>query len=185
MDRNRATYEAFDGVELRLLDGHVVRCPALSVAEAIHYLRLLSETDYDVDAAHAFLNEFPARVGIADVPLSALGFEIDGVPGGHHAWDVTVSQGLALLELLGVAQRPHEWTGALAKFMEAFPKATGISTEDPWEMNRLGSVFAAAYYEAVLNGFARSFLSHLRSSPRARVMVMTGADSNSTSASTT
>ena len=182
MDRNQATYEAFDGVEIRLLDGHVVRTASLTVEEAVRYLRLQSNADFDVAAAHEFLRDFPARMGVTETPLSAFGLVVEDVADGHRCAALTVAQGLELLELLGKAQQETGYQEQ-ADFLEQFPKLTGLLGDDVWETFRLGHAFAEAYYLAIF-GFARDFLSHLRSSPRAEVMVMRRG-SSSTKGSTT
>lgn len=84
MDRDEPIFEAYDGVELRLADGNVVKSPALTVTEAVQFTRPPIAVDEDGLATEAgfraigeHFRAFCERVGIVDVPLGSLG--LDGV----------------------------------------------------------------------------------------------------------
>jgi len=185
MDRSRATYEAFDGVELRLLGGQVVRVPAFEVHEAIHFLRLFAAIEGGDQAAHRqFVAEFPARARLLTVPLSALGFALDVGEGEvRRCEQVTVADALALLALLEAAGDQSGWR-AQAQFLDRFAAAVALPKGmPPGDAFTLGHAFREECYHA-LYGLARDFLSHLNSSPGVQVLAM-GTESSSTTASTT
>ena len=172
MDRSKATYEAFDGVELRLFNDRVVRCPALGVGEAIRYLRLLGSVSEDFQAHHTFMGEFPERIGIIEVPLRDLGFSMkapDGEDGEElDGGELTVKAALGYLELLSNAGDGDP--RAQADFMDRFPAALGFdpSSVIPSEIFAAGRTFAERVYELIY-GLASDFSSHLTTSPRGQV----------------
>ena len=175
MDRSQATYEAYDGVELRLLNERVVRCEAMEVAEAIRYLRLLSRVSEHFEAHHAFMAEFPERIGIADVPLRDLGLSIECPLGGElDGGEVTVRDSLKLLRILVAAENGDP--GAQSDFLDKFPAALSadLSSIHPAEVFEFGRLFAQEVY-SLLYGLASDFLTHLIASPRGQVMILTRA----------
>jgi len=169
VDRSQATYEAFDGVELRLLNERVVRCKALGVGEAIRYLRLLGSVSEDFQAHHTFMGEFPERIGIIEVPLRDLGFSMEAPRGEElDGGELTVQAALGFLELLSNAENgdPH----SQADFMDRFPSAVGFDSSSviPSEVFDAGRVFAERVYELIY-GLASDFSTHLTTSPRGQV----------------
>ncbi len=175
MDRSQATYEAYDGVELRLLNERVVRCERVEVAEAIRYLRLLSRVSEHFEAHHIFMAEFPERIGIADVPLGDLGFSIESPLGGElDGGSLTVRGSLKLLRILMEAENGEP--RAQSDFLDKFPAALSadLSTIHPAEIFEFGRTFAQEVY-SLLYGLASDFLTHLTASPRGQVMILTRA----------
>ncbi len=190
MDRSQATYEAYDGVELRLLNERVVRCAAVTVAEAVRYLRLLSRVSEHFEAHHEFIAEFPERIGIADVPLRDLGLSIESPAGGEiDGGLLTVRAALDLLRTLVKAENGDP--GAQSDFLDKFPAALSadLSSIHPAEVFEFGRVFAQEVY-ALVYRLASDFLTHLTTSPSAQVLILTramemGAAPKSTPALTT
>lgn len=189
MERSDATFGAYDGLELRLLGGQVVRVPDLTIAEAARFLRLLAAIESDgrtelerQEAHERFLAEFVPRAGISDVSLFALGMALE-LPGGMVARgeDISVARALQLTELLQAACQRSGW-GAQSEFLDVFPPVLGSDGLRPPEVFQLGHQFAQHVYE-LLYGFARPFLSHLISTPGVRVMVMTTGTTGSLVAS--
>jgi len=75
MENSRATFEAFDGVDVELPDGRTVLCRVLTIREAVRFLRLLAKSgEGDADAQLRFLEEFPAAIGLGEERLTP--FEI-------------------------------------------------------------------------------------------------------------
>ena len=186
MDRSQATYEAYDGVELHLLNECVVRCEAMEVAEAIRYLRLLSRVSEHFEAHHVFMAEFPERIGIADVPLRDLGLSIDSPVGGEiDGGELTVRAALGLLQMLVKAENGDP--GAQSDFLDKFPAALGaemLSSIHPAEVFEFGRLFAQEVY-SLLYGLASDFLTHLTTSPSAQVMILTRAMETETAPTST
>lgn len=171
MENSDATFEAFDGVELRLLNGRVVRCDALTVREAVRYLRMLSKIAEDPTAHDGFLHEFSVRVGLLEVQLCDLGLTVEGVNVGA----LTVAQGLDLADVVTAAAGPtyaKATAEAQVRILDEFPGALGISgsTEDVFAGAR---AFVQALYEK-LYGMARDFSGHLAVSPPVKVFEMRG-----------
>lgn len=172
MDRSQATYEAYDGVELRLLNERVVRCEAVTVAEAVRYLRLLSRVSEHFEAHHEFMAEFPERIGIADVPLRDLGFSIESPLGGElDGGLLTVCTGLELLRMLFAAEGGDP--GAQSDFLDKLPAELGadLSSIHPADIFEFGRLFAQELYE-LLYGLASDFLTHLITGPRGQVLIL-------------
>ncbi len=173
MDRSKATYEAYDGVELRLLNGRVVHCAPLEVVEAVRWLRLLSRVDEgDFESHYTFLAEFPGRIGIDAVPLGDLGFSMTG-PGDVEltADAMNVTAALGLVEMLAQAEGGDP--NAQANFLDNFPGAIGADPEimTPAGVFELGRAFAEQVYSLVY-GLASDFSTHQTASPRSLVMTL-------------
>lgn len=193
MGANEATFEAYDGVELRL-GQTVVRCPALTTAEAIGYLRLFDRAKDD-PAAHAeFLDGFPERMGLAGVPLSDLGVDVEGPDGKPLDLSrLTYKSGTRVAALYGVAAYETDIgrrSRAQIKFLRRFPKLVGIADPDalpPVHVFGAGARFVQDFYLRIY-GLAQDFCSHLISGPTSQVMVLRGLSlepSSSTPVSTT
>lgn len=181
MDRNRATFEAFDGVELRLPGGHVINVPTLTIAEAVHLLRLRSRAfnELDVEAHEGFVKGAIERFQLARIPLGALGFEMEGAVEKTRA--LTVSQALEIVVLLHAACQLDGWK-AQGEFLDRFPEAVGIQSPTPAEVFEMGHAFAQAFYQSIY-GLAEDFLMRLRSSPRALAVMTPGAAPSTSSTS--
>ena len=139
---NGATYEAYDGVELTL-GGSVVRCPSLTVVEAVRYLRLFGRETLDVGGHAAFLAEFPKRIGILDTRLSDLGVEVEGLTLDR----LTYTEGLWLVETLTKAEQADARDAAM--LLNRFRVAVGFVGADPEAVFALGREFVDALYRAV------------------------------------
>jgi hypothetical protein len=140
VERSRATFDAYDAVELRLED-RVVRVPPLTVGEAVRYLRLMDRLHSGDEGAHAeIMAVFPARAGIMDVPLSAWGLMVD-VPGvGACHPTMTVAQALEFCAVLAEAQEGG-WR-AQAKVLDRTPAALGLPELSPVEVFGAARLFA-------------------------------------------
>lgn len=171
MDRSKATYEAFDGVELRLLNDRVVRCPPIGVGEAVRYLRLMSRIVEDFEAHHQFMTEFPERISIANVPLADLGFSMKAPDGADVDASLTLRTVLDLLHKLSDAGAGDP--GAQADFLDDFLPAIGLENEafTPAEVFEFGRLFAQEVY-ALVYGLASDFSAHLATSPRGQVTMI-------------
>lgn len=190
VDRNQATFEAFDGVEIRLLNGRVVRSSALTVAEAVHYLRLIERVDADdLTAVTEFVAEFPQRVGIQDEKLADLGLEVSG-PGAVPLsfGDLTVKDGLSLASLYAQSiQDGPRAPKAQIRVLDEFPATFGLDAAvlAPSDVFDVARGFTEALYLHIY-GLARDFCRHLTTSPRVKVMELRAAGSwSSTPASMT
>jgi hypothetical protein len=184
VERSQATFEAYDGVELKLQDGRSVLVPSFTVTEAVHYLRILDRVrEGSFDAHVAFLAGFPARVGILEVPLPAFGFEV-GIPGaGIRSPDLTVAQAVALADTVALAQETDGWR-AQAEVLGRIPAVLGLDGAAPAEVFLAARLFAHEVY-TLLYGLAESFFGHLVSIPRGQVLTMGTAALTSTPGSTT
>ncbi len=198
MERSQATYEAYDGVELRLHDGKVIRCDPLSVAEAIHFMRLLAGAVDDTRVHHEFLREFVPRIGLAETKLVALGLtielgqedadvEVDLAEYSELAPGTTVEEALGICEALWKAQDE----GDAWEFLEKLPPLFGVDPQHAHaaEAFAAGRAFVLIFYRH-LYGLASDFLRHLAAGPATQVMVLTGVTTtetwkNSTPGSTT
>lgn len=190
MDRNKATYEAYDGVELRLLNGVVVRCAALTVEEAVRYLRLLSSIKEAVEseeedvfaavfvaaaAAHEDLvSGFPGRLGILGERLVDIGLEVEGPDGMLAFGDLTLEDALAMVHILGVALSDAysaESSKAKVRILDELPPTLGVDGLGPAEVFALGRTFGKSLYLLIYD-LAEDFCRHLTLSPRVKVMEM-------------
>lgn len=173
MDRSQATYEAYDGVELQLLNGRVVRCDALTVAEAVHYLRLLASIGEDPDAHDTLMSEFPERIGILDVQLADIGLEVEGIELG----DLTLKDGFEMVGILATALGDAfsvESSKAKVRVLDEFPVTFGVEGLKPPEVFTLARTFAERLY-LLIYGLAQDFCQHLTLSPGVKVMVLRAA----------
>ena len=186
--QNEATFEAYDGVELRLLNGRVVRCASLTVAEAVRYLRVLSLVETDPTAHERFIGEFPGRLGIEGERLVDLGLEVDGFAFGDLTYSAAVE--LVALQVAGAwATDVRARSRAQCEFLDRFPAAVGLAPTSPAQVMAEGRRFTDAIY-LMIYGLAEDFCSHLISAPGSQVLEVTGTvapglSSSSTSVSTT
>lgn len=191
MDRSQATYEAFDGVELRLLNGRVVRCSALTVKEAVHYLRLLSlikeaaesEGDDDVALVAAagahddLVSGFPDRIGILEERLVDLGLEVEGPDGALLFGDLTLKDAFEMVGILATALSDAysaESSKAKVRILDELPLTLGVDGLGPAEVFALGRTFGKGLYLLVYD-LAEDFCQHLTLSPRVKVMELRAA----------
>ena len=188
MDKNRATFEAYDGVELRLLNGRVVRCPALTVAEAAHFLRMGARVeDGDYSGVDEFVAAFPVRIGVLKERLVDLGLVVEGPAGPLAFGDLTLEDGLALARLYGEAvadAKDARSSKAKVRVLDEWPATFGFTAGTPGEVFQVARSFAEALYLHVY-GLAKDFLDHLTLSPGVRVMTLRATDYSSMLASTT
>lgn len=188
MERSQATFEAFDGVELHLLNGRVVRCDALTVQEAVRYLRLLSgAVGGDLSRVDVLLREFPARVGLTEVPVVDLGLEVDGldrispklllgspIEGRRGSGAFRIANAVTELgeaDVLAQAQ-------AQLYLLRLVPPALGVKGRAPFEVFEAARGFTSALY-LHLFGLAQDFCSLLTASPPARTMHLRARGSSS------
>jgi len=183
VDLDRATHEAFDGVEIRLRGGDAIRVPALEVQEAVHYLRLMSRVAEDASAHRQFMDEFPARIGVADVALAELGFSasFEGRPFGVK--NLTVRRAAELCRMVESAGDIEGWR-AQSDLLEVFAGLVGLELR-PWQVFAAARTFQEAFY-LYIYGLARDFLYSLSSSPRVQAQAEgVSEDSRSPPVSTT
>ncbi len=188
MDRSQATYEAYDGVELRLHDGNVIRCEPLSVSEAIHFMRLLAEAVDDTRVHYEFLREFVPRIGFSGIKLVSLGLvieltqedadiEVDLGDFSELAPGTTVEEALGICEALWKAQDE----GDAWEFWEKMPPLFGVDPRDADAAAAFaaGRAFVLIFYRH-LYGLVSDFLRHLTAGPATQVMVLTGVTTTET-----
>lgn len=172
MENDQATFEAFDGVELRLLNGRTVRCPALTIREAARYLRVLGRLKKEPAQHDVFMAEFPERIGLLEVPLADLGLAVALPDGSQVKFGLlTVADAFAMLEVLGTALAdPFAEESSLAKIrvLDEFPVTLGVELKEPYEVFALGRAFAESFY-LMIYGLAADFLVHLTASPPVKV----------------
>lgn len=175
MDRSRATFEAYDGVEFRVGEG-TVKVPSLSVGEAVRFLRLLARVEQGDGAAnHEAAAMFSVRSGVEAVVLSDLGWE---GPGGS----LTVGAGIAFARQVDIAQTPDGWS-AQAHVLDRAPRILGVDGE-PAEVFGAARAFAQQVYTLVY-GLARDFWIRPHLSLKVRAMTAPRPRWSSTRGSTT
>lgn len=191
MDRDLATYEAFDGVELRLSSGRVVKSAALTVAEAVRFARPpITEEGLDVDGKLTeaalrtvgdHLAAFCARIGIADVPLSELGLEqVDDIALGA----TTVARGLEIAcrqSIAGSVPDTVEGATAMEWILDEVPAEFGLDASAAEVFHVARRVRVALYRH--MDWLLRRFFAVLTTSPEVRTMQIRAAP-NSTQGST-
>ena len=166
MDRDRATFEAFCGVELHLAGGVIQYVDGLSVSEAIHLIRLSKKAaDGDGVAAFQFLRDFVERADLGDHTLAVLGLSYDE-PEAALA-EVTVMRAVELGELLAAAQMGS--ADSQYEFLSEYPKAAGFEPDSRSanDVFALGDVFVKGLYAAI-DELSRNFLRCLTSAPEIR-----------------
>lgn len=174
-----ATYEAYDGVELRFLNGCVVKCAPLTVAEAVRYLRLFGQVEVEPTAHAAFVAEFPVRIGITQERLVDLGLEVEGCTFGDLTYE-GARQLVALQVAAAWADDVRMRSRAQGEFLTRFPLAVGLTGATPAEVFNVGRRFTEAMYRMIY-GLAEDFCTHLISAPGVQVLVVTGTDEGSSS----
>lgn len=159
MDRRHGTFDAYDGVRLRL-GTKTITVPAFTVTEAVRYLRMLDDVGAgDLGAHYRFLTSFTERARLGPVPLSDLGLERAG---RVRCGPMPLADALRILETLGSSGGRSAWR-AQASFLDDFgPYVDGDPT--PAEVFEAGGVFAAQVY-AVVYGLAQRFLRSLTLPP--------------------
>ena len=172
MDRDQATFQAYDGVEI-LLDGVVVRAPDFTVAEAIHFIRLSTKVaDGEVGAVFTFLREFVPRAGLSGVPLSALRMDLSAFPSPKMG-EETLGRAMELAERLADAQEGDP--DAQYEFLEEFVVVAGLDPKTPaGEVFEMGVALVIQIHLHVYR-LSRNFLDTLVAAPATRVMFLTGA----------
>lgn len=168
MDRSRATYEAYDGVKLHLPSGRVVECEALTVQEAVRFLRML-EVSEDLDAREAFETGFVERIGIGDELLADFA-QVDVDVGA-----MTVAEGFRVAQpWLRGALAPETAGGAraLAGLFETAADVLGVAPDaDAADALEVIRRFSRQFY-AMLYGLAQDFWALLAARPKARELVI-------------
>lgn len=172
MNPDQATYEAYDGVRITLLDGTVVECEPLTVAEAVRFLRQLRDVRSSEPGAHeAFTSEFPARIGITGESLTALGLEVEHPSGGSlDLAGLTYSDAVDICEQIAVASWHDDVrvrSDAQIAVLDEFPSRFGLDGLSPPELFAVGQSFAKEFY-LLIYGLAQDFCSHLTASPPVR-----------------
>ena len=168
MERSEATYESYDGVTFELEGGFVIRCDVLSVSEALRFLRMMESVATDFSVHYQFMQEFPARLELAEVSLADLGVTLDGPRGPLALEDVTVRQATGLGRLLGDAERGDP--NAQYDFLDRLPAALGIDPDQlsPFDVFELGRALDQQVY-SVIYGIASRFWWDLTTSPGVKV----------------
>lgn len=188
MNRDQASFDAVDGVELHLLNGQTVRCPALTVKEALRYLRLFAGAEGNPSNHDEILRSFPERIGIMDVRLVDIGLEAEGPDGPLSFGNLTVQAAFDLLDILGVAMGEDYASVAVAeaqvRILDEFPETLGIQSERPTEVFGGARAFAEAFYLRIY-GLAQDFCGHLTASPPVLVMTIRAPSSSPQPTSTT
>jgi hypothetical protein len=174
MDRNRATYEAFDGVRLELLNGAVAQCEPLTVQEAVRYMRQLQGfVDGRSGALDDLVSEFPARIGVTDARLVDLGLVVTDPRGRLLEFGGMVySEGAELAAVIAEAcwhASDAVRASAQAAVLERVPAAFGVADLGPAEVFEVGREFARELY-LLIYGLAQDFCDHLTASPAVTVM---------------
>lgn len=176
MERDEATYRAYDGVRLELFNDAVVECPPLTVAEAVHFLRALKDVRDDRPGAHeAFMGEFPERIGITDQRLADLGLVVKGADGSVlDLGDLTYSDAVALCEQIAVASWSDDVVArseAQIAVLDEWPATFGITEQAPPQVFETARTFAKEFY-LLIYGLAQDFCSHLTASPPVKVLTL-------------
>lgn len=182
-DLSQATFEAYDGVRLRLATGYVIETRPFTVAEAVHFLRLIDEATEQPGAHSRFFAEFPERMGITTAKLADLGLEVPGLSVGDLKYPAAAALENLLADATG-AENLSVRSKAQRRFLEAFTQAFGLADDmRPADVFALGHKFVEAFY-LLIYGLARGFCYHLIPGPGNQVG-MARAGSSSTLASTT
>lgn len=178
MDRDGPIYEAYDGVELRLLNGRVAKCSALTVREAVHFTRAPVAVDEDGTAteagmlaiAHHFA-AFCERIGLIDVPLADIALDgVDDIEFGHLA----VRQALQIAHHQSLASDlPNTVAGAesVAWLLDEIPAEFGLADPPVAEVFMLARRIRVALYRH-LDWLLRRFFTVLATSPGVRTLEM-------------
>lgn len=179
----RSAFESFDGVEIRLLGGEVVRCPAFTVSDAAHFIRLLAQSaDGDSEVIVSFVEQFIERVALGGAKLTELGFELDheGEPVGLG--DLTYDDGRALCELLRTACWAEDIKArsvAQVRWLDEAPATFGLDLTEPEEVFAFGRDFCQAFYLHIY-GLAEGFCSRLAETPKATTWRVLGPEPTTT-----
>lgn len=179
MNRDDPIFEAYDGVELRLLHGRVARFPALTTAEALRFARPPIAVDEDGMATEEGMfaigdhfREFCERIELADVPLSDIALDgIGGIDFGH----MTVSRGIDVAVQQSIASdMPDTLEGAQAVqwLLDEVPAELSLEAGEPAaEVFRAARALRIALYRH-LDWLLRRFLAVLAMSPGVRTIAL-------------
>ena len=169
MERSEATFAAYDAVEITTADGTVVRAPALSVAEAARFLRLMAKVRSGDAAAHAELvATLPGRLGVASLPISSLGVTVT-LPDEVACPDLTVADALAFAGVVERAGEPDGWA-AQVEILDRVPSWFPDADISPSGVFSLAREFAGGVYGAMY-GMADSFFGRLALIPVGQAVV--------------
>lgn len=177
MDRDRATYEAYDGVRLELLNGAVAECAPLTVKEAVHFLRVLEGFKARTPGAFdALMSEFPARVGLTEQRLADIGLEVEDQSGNPLEFgDLTYADAVKIAEKVAAAcydPDPAAMSRAQIDVLDEIPGTLGV--EGPAaDVFAVARRFTEAFY-LLIYGMARDFCGHLTASPPVKVYSLQG-----------
>lgn len=173
---SRATFEAFDGVEVTLIGGRVLNVPAFTLSEATAYVRMWSKiTDGDARLITSFVDAFVERAGLEDATLAELGVEAEGCE------DLTAREVGALVGALSRASwadDERERSAAQLEWLTLAPKTFGV--EDRAELAALGQRLARDYYVAMY-GLSSDFCSRLHLGPEMKAWVVLGHEKSKAS----
>lgn len=169
------TFDAYDGVEITLMGGRVLKVPAFTVREATSFIRTWSHImNGDHEHIVGFAAAFVDRAGLRDVTLGELGAEFEGV----ECADLTVREAQELLEVLALASWDDDLktrSNAQVRWLDEAPGALGLEVDEPAELFEIGQAFARDYY-LHMYGLASDFCSRLHTSPRVQAWRVMGAE---------
>lgn len=184
MIHDRATFEAYDGVEIVLVGGEVVKFPALTITESARFLRIWAKIiEGQHDLVGVFVHEFVERLGLGHVTLAELDVEVEGTECGA----LTVSDAQDLCGVLHEASWSEDdraRANAQVRWLDEAPGKLGTDTTDRETLFELGQSFVSVYY-LHMYGLARDFCSRLHASPRVKTWVVIGKTETSISAAGT
>lgn len=171
LGRARGGLDGYDGVEIPLRGGKSVRVNALSVEEAMRYLRLVGKSQDDPSALASFLAEILSRFEIGGVSLSDIGVDVDG-PDGEPLDLGRVKLGdidgiATLLGFAGYDEDERRQARAQYAILRRIPRKVGLDPEavSPPEVFAVAKAIVEAAYERVY-GLAMDFCSRQIFGPR-------------------
>lgn len=200
MDRNQATYEAYDGVVLTLLNDRTVQVPALTVEEATRLLRLSAAVEEGEPAdVEGFIGSFPARSGLLgerleDLRVIRVGARPPRALAVDEPWadrlkfgNLTLEDGLEIARLY-LQATGGAWIAAAARaqirILEELPSTFGLEAPTRAETLECARAFAHALYRHIY-GLAQDFCEHPVPGPTTAVTRARARRSSSTPVSTT
>lgn len=202
MDPSRAAFEAFDGVEIELVGGRVVRAPAFSTKEAVGCIRKLYRLgeleaafqEGDLGTIGGLLRtrdelsaDLLGRLGLSGERVTSIGFAYESPTGEAIEWgDLTVDDLRAMARIIldaGVAEDEGDQALAQIRWLDEAPGVFGIdgSTVSPADLLAWGFRFQEAFY-LHLYGLASDFYSRLHRAPAVKAWKIRGPKKPETSA---
>lgn len=203
MDRSQAAFEAFDGIEIELAGGRVLRVPAFSLAEAMRYIRKAGRVfrireelteDAPPPEVRAFyqeqdslVRELAGRIDLTAATLDEIGFTYDAPGGSALSWgDLTAEDMLAMCAIVldaALAADPGDQAVAQLRWLDEAPSTFGLDAEavTPAETLQWGWKMAEGFYHH-LYGLASDFYFRLHQTPMVEAWRILGPSETSTSA---